>query len=270
MLTKPPLNSIPLPVLQKFMTKAASNEPVVPEWAVEHVEQSKLIAERKAAEFAESGRPERPPRPPRKPRDFPSDRIEMLTKTMTAFADKPELGIKLIELSGRDKAALDAILFQVGHPKFGPAYKQLMELTVPYAKSMEPVEYMLKFLKEGNEDGAFSAVRMMKPEFDKSAQEIEDAMIAAAEQKGEEIDYAEISEAAEQAVLEGGQRADANWMTAQKLLHDIVAGNIQGPPREGGGGRFGGPGGRGGDRGGDRGGGRGFGGGGNRDRGPRQ
>lgn len=276
LLKRPDIAALPSPVLKRFLSKMevpASAEP--PEWAKEFVEKSRLAA---AEREQQSGRP---PRPPRLPRDTMQDRLAMLQKTMDAFKDFPEVAAKLVALGAQDKATLDGILFSLGNPRFGEAYKALVRSVVPHLESVEPLKYLFQFIKEGDADGAFVALQHARPKPKVTAEELERRVLAEREQKAQktleeieleiqavkeqlngEFDPVEVAAEAEaqyQALKKSLQvdvktevqrlfeienkSVQDQWQIMQKLVHDIITGNVQAPRRD-----FGGRGRDGGDR----------------------
>ncbi len=285
-LTRPDVASIPPAVLKRFLSKqVASPEQAPPAWAAEHVERARVVAEQRAATS------DRPPRPPREKKDTIETRIDLLEKALNTFKDAPEIGRRLIELGAQDRSFLDGVIFSLGHPKFGDAYKSLLKQIVPHAESADGVKYLFQFMKGGDTEAVFDALQHVRPRPKTTVDAIEAQLKAEREAKPEKT-YDEILDEVTaqkqetegaydpaQVVIEADARFEAQkqaqqsdlrpeaqklfdaqeaqsgqqWQAIQRLVHDIMTGNIQAPRQPFGGGR-GGPGGPGGGRGGDRGG----------------
>jgi hypothetical protein len=178
------------------------------------------------------------------------------------------------------------VIFSLGHPKFGEAYKSLLKQVMPHVESADALKYLFQFIKQNDTEGVFAALQQIKPKAQGSVEEIERQLQAERsaqpaktyEQMLDEV-TAEVQERegaydATKVVLEADQRfaaqeqaqqadlrpeaerlfqarqatADQQWQAIQRLVHDIMTGNIQAPRQS-----FGGRGGGGGDRRGGRG-----------------
>ncbi|MBI4533899.1 MAG: hypothetical protein HY711_08110, partial [Candidatus Melainabacteria bacterium] len=226
-LKRPEIKSLPNALLKRLLSKL---EPAVdnshPQWAAEHVQENKELAEQRARETG------RPIRPPRQPKDTLETRLELLEKAFNALKGEPELVKKLLELGVQDRGALDSIFFSLGHPRFGRAYRDLLRATLPHAKQVEAVKYLFEFIKGGYEDGAHAALQQMRPENTETVENLRDWIIAERTVEGKPVGDADaILAEAQQRHAELTRQAEDKWTATRRLVHDIVSGNVQGPPR---------------------------------------
>src|SRR5579885_2853075 len=200
LMRKPGASSLPPEAVQRFLGKPqSSGEP--PEWAADAVRTSEqLQARRDQASLERLQRDLERARDDKERAQIQSrirrqkqngQRVAYLAKQMDEFprrarlltsavdaVDKaPELagaaGAKLIELGSYDPLSLDKVLYSIGYrtregafdptDELGARNRQLLAGVLPNATSIEPVRYLLQFLRDGNADGVFQAAQRLAP-----------------------------------------------------------------------------------------------------------